>query len=237
MVLVQQRLYPVNKPPVLHAPKLVPAVPTAPSVSLSPPKPKPPPAVKDKKDMTPFELSVFKRREKIKAKFAAFKRAAVPPKLPPFDASDLLDTTVVEGKTLLQWTKVEDALEAKMRIKQPYGCLMMLEYTMPGWASWAVNKWRARGAPTSQNRLRLEAENLMKKAEAQDAFALMDERAAKEIREDATVDKKAKMHAKFDKKIAAAVKKEEAAVKKREKAEAFRQEAEALLAGKKAVAA
>jgi hypothetical protein len=193
--------------------------------------------VKAKKDMSPFELSVFKRREKVKAKYAEFRRTAKPSNLPPFDASDLLDTTIVEGKTLKQWSATEDAHETKLRLKQPYGCLRILEPIMPGWAAWAVKKWKLRGAPTSLNRLRVAAEALMKKAEAQEAFAAIDDKAAKDIREDATIDKKAKLHAKYDKKIAAAVKKEEAAQKKREKAEAFRQEAEALLGGSKAVAA
>jgi hypothetical protein len=192
-------------------------------------------AVPAKKRASPTPTTEFGKRMDA-AKDAARQRHArvtvADKNVPPFDASVLYEDTVVEGKTIEQWIAVLEAKEETAReARRDRSKLIILDFTaLPGWALWAVEKWRARGCPTKKGAMRDEYATLKEKAEAQDKYAAMDENDAKELL--MGVEGMRKQGAKpklLKKEKAKAEKKLDAAKKKRAKAEAFRAEAEALL--------
>jgi hypothetical protein len=94
---------------------------------------------------------------------------------PPVRPEDLTDVIVIEGKKVVEWAAEYDALSAAKKPDdyQPHK-------SMPGWATWAVQKWRERGAPTAKAIAKSEYETLTEKADGALELALLKEKQAKE---------------------------------------------------------
>lgn len=77
---------------------------------------------------------------------------------PPCSRDSLMDTTVIEGRTVKEWS---DATEAEKETHRGSG------YTseLPGWAVWAVRNWVGLGSPTATGMTRRAVLALLEKAE------------------------------------------------------------------------
>lgn len=104
-----------------------------------------------------------------------FKRVAN-----PYNADELIDTSMVEGKTVAQWEKLLDEAEAKVASLPPTKGVTILDLTkFPGWSCWAVRAWKARGAPTAASIREAQIKKLLAKAEDEDKWAGLAEQEAK----------------------------------------------------------
>lgn len=83
------------------------------------------------------------------------------PKKPPVEPSELTSETVIEGKPVSFWAQSEESL--------------------PGWASWAVRKWKANGTPTPDSKVLAIITEIRENAEKQAKFAALDKEKAARI--------------------------------------------------------
>jgi len=188
--------------------------------------------IKDPAKLTPYEQRVVTIFAKLAEKRRGFLASAEAPKVPPLNESDLLDNTIVEGKTISEWLKIDQAGEEVARAKRNGTSWYVYESQLPGWASWALSKWRERGAPTRFDAIKVQYESLIDKAREQEKFAAMDEKEALESFEAIKPSKKSKYKASdelIEKDRNKAEKRSEAARKKMARAEELRAEAEALI--------
>jgi len=126
---------------------------------------------------SPFLKAVKARREAIRAMMALAKDNA-PERLPaPLEPSEIRDTTRIEGKTVGSWAKLLD----KRELDNKKGKVLDLT-DLPGWAVWAVRKWKERGSPTKDAIATREAQDKLDKADKLERFALLDKNKADNIR-------------------------------------------------------
>lgn len=143
---------------------------------------------------TPFQNAVKARREALKAKLALARDNAQPRAKAPLDPSDIKDTTRIEGKTVGTWAKVLEKRELDANGK-------ILDLTdIPGWATWAVRKWKERGSPTKDAIALAEAKSKNEKADKLERFAKLDKNKAEQIQKFEPAKAK-KLLGQFDKKM------------------------------------
>ena len=189
-----------------------------------PPKstPKPPP-------MSEYAKRVAKSRAETQAKLAKSREIAAKTvkATPPIKPEDLLASTRIEGKQVSTWAKeiekLEDKAEALRKLKP--GTLPIIDLTvLPGWAVWAVEKWKAMGCPTKNDKLKIEIELMLEKADKLERFATLDRKRGTEAGMEANIKgikpkEKKKYEDTRDKKLAAANAKEAEAKGLREQAQ------------------
>ncbi len=115
-----------------------------------------PPAVPVPTGPSELRIRVDARVTAIKAKFAALKALGHLPSLPPCAPEDLFDITKIEGKALGHWAVVEEKAFAKAQKAHKPGSLLVFDSPLPGWASWALTKWKANGSPSLKAKLEAE---------------------------------------------------------------------------------
>jgi len=144
--------------------------PTAPAV-LSP-------AVFTEEPAKPQEPTEFSKRyqaakDKARARQEAGKALYGPPNVAPFNASDLLSTTVIAGKDIATWDK-----EIEAHIEATTGKFFDLS-SYPDWVCWAVSKWNHNGKPTPSTKVLNQITKLREDAEKLVTFANLDKEKAK----------------------------------------------------------
>jgi hypothetical protein len=203
-----------SKPPKVE-PKALP-----PKPSSKPPKPPP---------MSEYAKRVAKHRAEVQATLAKNREIAAKTvkAIPPVKPEDLLDSTRIEGKQVSTWAKeiekLEDKAESLRKLKP--GTLPIIDLTiLPGWAVWAVEQWKARGRPTKNDRIKIEIELMLEKADKLERFATLDRKKGTEAGMEANIKgiklkEKKRWEETRDKKLAAANAKEAEAKGLREQAQ------------------
>lgn len=96
----------------------------------------------------------------------------------PHKVADLVSEYVVEGKTIEEWD-----IHVERQIEGAPDRLWIDLTTVPAWAMWCVERWRARGRPSRLSVLKKQVQELRQKGEELVRFAALDTEAARRYRE------------------------------------------------------
>lgn len=135
------------------------------------------------------------------------------------DLQNIVESTVVKGKTVGEWAKIIEDYE-NVAISSCTSSLKIVDLTCFGEELRAVRKWEARGKPSEKSEAVKKAKALIEKADDLIKFASMDDDKARELEALGGL-----------KSIKKADKLKEASKKKKEQAEALRNEARTIAGG------
>lgn len=107
------------------------------------------------------------RRKELRERFERQREefSLRPVREPPLEPDDILDTTVVEGKTVAEWSALAESIREKAWRERKNGIAVADLSPLPGWSSWALGAWERRGSPTLRGFVEEEIRKLEEKRE------------------------------------------------------------------------